>query len=126
MKLGQLIKFHTRNISLQKSRQKKNLKGLIWRKSKWYEAWFQYILIITQLGLQQSKLCKTLDYWSRYMLNFSEKGLALVSPPHFVNDFSGKMFLVLYSITWRNFIVWLPCLPEILNNICFTKLNLSF
>ena len=31
--------------------------------------------------------------------NFPEKGLGLVSPPHFVDDFSRKMFLVLYSIT---------------------------
>ena len=30
--------------------------------------------------------------------DFSEKGLGLVSPPHFVYDFSEKMFPVLYSI----------------------------
>ena len=28
--------------------------------------------------------------------NFSEKGLGLVSPPHFANDFSRKMFLILH------------------------------
>ena len=34
------------------------------------------------------------------MLNFdsSEKGLGIVSPPHFENDFSRKMVLILYSI----------------------------
>ena len=34
------------------------------------------------------------------MLNFTlpEKGLGLVSPEHFVDDFSRKMFLMLYSI----------------------------
>ena len=34
------------------------------------------------------------------MLNFdfSEKGLGIVAPPHFENDFSGKMVLMLYSI----------------------------
>ena len=34
------------------------------------------------------------------MLNFDflEKGLELVSPPHFVYDCSTKMFLMLYSI----------------------------
>ena len=33
------------------------------------------------------------------MLNFDflEKGLGIVSSPHFVYDFSGKMFLMLYS-----------------------------
>ena len=42
------------------------------------------------------------------MLNFhfSEKGLGLVSPPHFVYDFSRKIFLMLHSINWPNFIVW--------------------
>ena len=29
--------------------------------------------------------------------NFSEKGLVLVSPPHFMYDFSRKMFLMLNS-----------------------------
>ena len=29
---------------------------------------------------------------------FSEKGLGLVSPPHFMYDFSRKMFLMLHSI----------------------------
>ena len=28
------------------------------------------------------------------------------------------MFLILYSINWSNFIVWLPLLLEILSNIC--------
>ena len=34
------------------------------------------------------------------MLNFDklEKGLGIVSLPHFVYDISGKMFLMLYSI----------------------------
>ena len=40
--------------------------------------------------------------------NFSGKGLGIGSPAHFVYDFSTKMFLMLYSITLPNFIVWLP------------------
>ena len=41
------------------------------------------------------------------MVNFDflEKGLGIVSPPHFVNDFSRKMVLMLYSNNWPNFIV---------------------
>ena len=31
--------------------------------------------------------------------NFSEKGLGLISPLHFVHDISRKMFLMLHSIT---------------------------
>ena len=76
----------------------------------------------SQLGIQKKKLYKTLGYWSRDMLdfNFSEKGLRLVSPPHFVDDFPRKMLLVLHSINWPNFIVWLPLLLEILGNMCIT------
>ena len=36
--------------------------------------------------------------------NFLEKSLGLVSPPHFAYDFSRKMFLMLHSIHWPNFI----------------------
>ena len=31
-----------------------------------------------------------------------------ISPPHFVYDFSRKIFFMLYSINWSNFILWLP------------------
>ena len=72
------------------------------------------------------KLYKTSDYWSRDMHNlnfiFSEKSLGLVSSPHSVCDFSRKMFLMLYSINWPNFIVWLPLLLEILGNMYYNCL----
>ena len=56
---------------------------------------------------------------SREVLNFDflQKGLGLTSPPYFVYDFSGKIFLMLCSVRWPNFIVWLPLLLEILDNI---------
>ena len=52
------------------------------------------------LAYNKNKPYKTLDYWSRDMLsfNFLEKNLGLVSPPHFVYDFSIKMFVMLHSI----------------------------
>ena len=73
-----------------------------------------------RLGYSKNKLYKTLDYWSRDMLNFnfSEKGLELVCPKHFVYGFSRKMLLMLYSINWPSFIVRLPLLLEILDNMC--------
>ena len=54
------------------------------------------------------------------MLNFDflDKGLGIVSPAHFAYDFSTKMFVMLYSINWPNFIVWLPLLLVILGSIC--------
>ena len=51
-------------------------------------------------------------------LDFLDKGLGIVSPVHFVYNFSTKMFLMLYSINCPNFIVWLPLLLEILGNMC--------
>ena len=54
------------------------------------------------------------------MLNFDslEKGLGIVSTPHFVCDFSRKMFLILYALNWANLIAWLLLLLEILVNMC--------
>ena len=42
------------------------------------------------------------------MLNFDflEKDLSIVFLPNFVYDFQRKMFLVLHSIIWPNFIAW--------------------
>ena len=130
MELGQLVEYNKRNIFLQKlwrkwSREFSSRPFLIfWKsllaKSKWFATYFQNISIALNLAYNKNKLYKTLDYWSRDMLNFnfSEKGLGLVSPPHLVYDFSRKMFLMLHSIDWANFIVWLPLLLEILHNMC--------
>ena len=76
--------------------------------------------IFRYLGYNKNKLYKTLDYWSRDMLkfNFPENSLELVSLPHFMYDFSRKMFLMLYSINWPKFNVWLPILLEILGDKC--------
>ena len=79
-------------------------------------AWFQYISIVFNLAYVKNKFHKTLDYWYRDILNFNfiGKSVAIVSPRYFVHDFSRKIFLVLYSINWPNFIAWLPILLEIL------------
>ena len=62
------------------------------------------------LSYSENKLFKTLNYYSRDMLNFYflEKGLGIVSTPHFVHDFFKKMFLMLYSINGPNLIAWFP------------------
>ena len=54
------------------------------------------------------------------MLNFDflDKGLGIVSPAHFVYDFSTKIFLMLYSINYPNFIAWFSLLVGLLGNIC--------
>ena len=74
------------------------------------------------MAFNKDKLYKTLDldYRSSDMLNFHflDKSLKKVSPPHFVFDFSRKMFFKLYSINLPYFIVSLPLLLEILDNLC--------
>ena len=95
------------------------LKSFIWGKSKWSAVYIQNISITLNLVYDKNKSYKTLVYWSWDMLNsdFSEKVLGIVSPSHFVNHFSRKMFLMLYFIKWPKFIAWLPLRLEILGNI---------
>ena len=62
----------------------------------------------------KTKLYRTLDSWSRDMLNFYflEKYLGIFCSAHLVPDFSRKIFLKLCSINWPNFIAWLPLLLD--------------
>ena len=109
MKLGQLIEYNERNIFLQKLCQKWGretsptplfifLKSLIWGQRKWSAAYIQHVSIAFNFAYNKNKPYKTLAYWFRDMLNFdfSENGLELVSPSHFVYDFSRKVFLMLH------------------------------
>ena len=75
--------------------------------------------MVLNMAYNKNKLYKTLDYWSRDMFNFDflEKGQRIVSPLRFVYYFSKKLFLMLYSINWPNFIVWLSLRLEILLNM---------
>ena len=69
----------------------------------------------------KNKLYKTLGLsLSRDVLNydFLKNGLGMVSPSHFVYDFSREMFLILYSINWSIFVVWLSFLLGILGKMC--------
>ena len=126
-----MIEYDKKNIFIQKSCRKWDretssetlfifLKSFILSESKWSAAWFHYVLMALKLAYNKNKQLKTLHYWSRDILNFEflDKGLGLVSPPHFVYTFSPKMYLKLYSVNWPSFIVWLPFLLEILNDIC--------
>ena len=85
-------------------------------------AYFQYTSKTVKLVCNESNLYKILEYWFRDILNFecSEKGLRLVSPPHFVYDFSRKIFLMFYVTNWPNFIVWLTILLKIMHNMWIT------
>ena len=132
MKFGQLIQYNKRNIFIQKScikwgREttsrclfvflKKTLHEL---KANGLQLSFNNISIARNLACNKNELHKTLDHWSRDMLNvdFVEKGLGIFSTPHFVLNFSRKMWLMLYSINWPNFNVSLPSVFGILGNVC--------
>ena len=135
MKFGQLIGYNKRNIFRQNHAEneagrlnpdlflfyKKTLRTMVCSLiSKYFDSHQAYI---------KNKLYKTLDYyWSRDMLNFdlSEKSQRIVSPPHFTYDFSRKMFPLLYSINWPNFMVCSPLLLEILRNMCIAIVCFPF
>ena len=95
-------------------------KSFIWGKSKWFAVLFQSLSIVLNLANNKNKIYKDFEYWSRNMLNFDflEKGLGIVSPPHFVHDFSRKTFVKLYSSGWPLFIAWLSLFLKILVNMC--------
>ena len=65
------------------------------------------LLITLSLTFDRNKLYKTLGYRIRDMLNFDllEKNLGVCSSPHFVHDFSRKLFLMLHSINSPKMIV---------------------
>ena len=118
MKFGQLIECYKRNIFLQKSCRKWGKetssrplfifwKRFIWGKSKWSAVLCQYLWVALSLAYNKNKLYKTLNYQSRDLLDFDflEGGLGIASLPHFVYSFPRKMFLMLYTINWPNFIV---------------------
>ena len=92
----------------------------VWFKINLFAAFFQYIWRTLNLAYNKIKLQKTLDYWCKDIFNFDflDKDIEIVSPLYFVYDFLTKIFLILCSIKWQNFIVWLPLLLEILDNMC--------
>ena len=107
-----LIEYNHRNISLQKLCGKWgratssrplfiSLKSCIWGESTRSAAYFYYISKALNLSYNKSKRYKNLDYWSIDMhnFNFSEKGLELVSSPHFVCDFLKKCFSCCIPLT---------------------------
>ena len=66
----------------------------------------------------RNKQCKTIDFRDILNSEVSEKVLGLVYSPHFVHDFPGKMFFMLYFLNWPNFILCSLLLLEILVNMC--------
>ena len=93
MKFGQSIDYNKINIFIQKS----------WKK------WGRKTSFRPIGKSKRSKVILNFD--------FLEKSLEYVSPPYFVHDFLRKIFLMLCSINWPDFIVSFSLLLEILGNI---------
>ena len=61
---------------------------------------------------------QTTCFYLIYGFFFKKKrGLGLVSLPHFLHDFWRKIFFLLHSINWPNFVIRLPVLRKILGNM---------
>ena len=56
----------------------------------------------------------------------TKRDLELVSLSHFLYDFWRKIFIVLYSVNWANFSVWLLFLLEILDILQYVYCNYLF
>ena len=83
----------------------------------------QLVFIVSQVERYQSILNYAADHLLLPCINLffrKNRGLELVSMPHFLHNFWKKIFLLLYSINSPNFIVWLPLLWKILDNMCIT------
>ena len=135
MKFGQLIEHNKRNNFLPKlfgkwDRETSSRplfifwKSLIWCESNWSAVYFRYISIALTLPYKKSKVYKTLDYWSRDLLNFNFSGNSF-STIFCVWFFQKKIFLMLYCINWPNLIAWLLLLLEILDNTCINNCFLT-
>ena len=124
LKFGQLIEHYKRNIFLQRSCGKWVREASSKLNMRWKQLVCSLVLIYfdsLQLAIQQkNKLCKILDYLSRDTLNFhfSEKALGLVSLTFCGWFFKKNVSHVAFN--WPTFIVWLPLLLEILDNMCIT------
>ena len=99
------------------------------------------LVIICQVGSYRNILKLAADHLLLphvKLFKKTKRGLELVSLSHFLHNFWIKVFLLLYSINWPNFIVWLPSLLGMLDNICIViirdpdcdvinfEINLSF
>ena len=132
MKFSQLIECNTSKIFLEKSYTKcggktspRSFPGkLILRISldqylKFYRVCFYCIAswgLSKYIETKQQATCFHLIHIK--LFKKIKKGLELVSLPSFLHNYWRKIFLLLYSINWPNFIAWLPLLCEIWVNMC--------
>ena len=85
---------------------------------KFYAVWFYRRPSWWVSNYIETKLQITCFYLIQSFFKKTKSGLELVFFSHFLGDFWKKnICLVIFDITWPNFIVWLPLLREILSII---------
>ena len=119
MTLGQLIEHDMRNTFLEKWYTKYGGETI----PRPFSKKWKLIISLDQFFI----VCQVKEY--RDILKLSCRPLAFTSSKnnkrsgasllhHLLHNFWRKIFLLLYSITWPYFIVWLLLLCEILGNTC--------
>ena len=88
------------------------------------EILYNFLLLPVQFEVYQNILklrrwpLACTPYKAFFLKKKRNRGLELVSLPHFLHQFWRKTFLTLYVIKCPNFIAWLPLLLDMLGNIC--------
>ena len=131
MKFCQLIEYKMRNILLEKSCTKcggETITRPFSENQNWAYLWISslnfytvYFYCISSWGLSkyiETKWQTTCFYLILTFFKKTKRGVELVSLLHFLHHFWRKIFLLLYSNNWPNFIFWLSLLREILYNMC--------
>ena len=128
---GELIEYNMKNIFLGKSYTKGGVKSIrrpVSNKSKLsislnqlskdlYSLFLLYAKMMT-IKIPHIKNVSSLTNLLIWNFEKTKKDLKLVSLPHFLHGFWRNLFLLLYSVTWQNFIVYLPLLRETLDSRC--------
>ena len=104
---GELIEYNMKNIFLGKSYTKGGVKV--------FPDLFAKMMTIK---IPHIKNVSSLTNFLIWNFEKTKKDLKLVSLPHFLHGFWRNLFLLLYSVTWQNFVVYLPLLRETLDNRC--------
>ena len=132
MKFGQLIKYSLINIflhtSIRKWERETSSRPVFFFKKKHYVRSMQMVSTLLLIYFGKPRLEHTIktnfitfqtDDLEVCSILIFYKSLGLASLPRFGCDFLRKIFLMLYSINWPSFTVWLPLLLlEILGNMC--------
>ena len=127
MKFGQLIEYNMRNIFHTENVVDKLFPDSFLKNQNWAYLWSNILNLYTfcfnclpswDYWMWLKLSCRPFAFTSYKAFLKNNKRSDTISLSHFLHDFSRKMFLLLYSITWPKFNVWLCLFREILGNMC--------